>query len=178
MRALIQRVTHGAVSVDNIEIASIKVGMVVLLGVARDDTPEAATYLAKRTADLRIFGDAAGVPNISVKDSGGEVLVVSQFTLYADTDKGNRPSYLNAAPPDIAGPLYESYITALRAIIGIEKVKTGVFRAMRRCELGSMKISEPGTDGMKRWRIFSMLLETEARSVAFSVSSGTEPPRS
>ena len=130
MRALIQRVTRGAVSIDNIETAAINAGMVVLLGVMRDDTAEAATYLAKRTAELRIFDDADGVPNVSVKDNGGEVLVVSQFTLCADTHKGNRPSYINAAAPEIAEPLYLMYVDELRTMIGADKVKTGVFRAM------------------------------------------------
>lgn len=130
MKALIQRVTHGSVSIDNQETAAISAGIVVLLGIMRDDTAEAAAYLAKRTAELRIFDDAVGVPNISVKDNGGEVLVVSQFTLCADTHKGNRPSYINAAPPEIAEPLYVKFVDELRSMIGVDNVKTGVFRAM------------------------------------------------
>jgi D-tyrosyl-tRNA(Tyr) deacylase len=130
MRAVIQRVVRGAVRIDGVETASIGRGMVVLLGVKRGDTIEQAHHLARRTANQRIFDDANGVPNISVIDTAGDVLVVSQFTLYADTRKGNRPSYIDAAPPEEAQPLYEAYVAALREHLPPGKIRTGVFRAM------------------------------------------------
>ncbi|HET7152374.1 MAG TPA: D-aminoacyl-tRNA deacylase [Candidatus Kapabacteria bacterium] len=137
MRALIQRVIHGSVTIDGERIAEISRGMVILLGVKKDDTSEAAEYLARRTAALRIFDDPDGVMNFDIGQAGGEALVVSQFTLYADTRKGNRPSYIDAAPPEEAGPLYNSYVEHLRALIGNDNVRTGVFRAMMEVEIAN-----------------------------------------
>jgi len=130
MRALIQRVTSGFVTIEGKHVAEISSGMVVLLGIKKDDTPAAAHYLAERTAKLRIFNDEADVMNKNIIESGGAALVVSQFTLYADTRKGNKPSYTDAAPPEEALPLYEEYVATLRKLITAEKVQTGVFRAM------------------------------------------------
>lgn len=107
----------------------------ILLGVKGDDTEEDARSLAERCGSLRIFDDENGTMNLSVRDVGGEVMVVSQFTLYADTRKGNRPSYSDAAPPAIAEPLYERFVTHLRTAIAPQKVVTGVFRAMMNVEL-------------------------------------------
>lgn len=115
MRAVIQRVTRGKVTVEGTITAEIEQGLMILLGVGPDDTDEAAAYLAKKIAALRIFGDAEGKMNLSVKDISGKAIVVSQFTLYADTRKGNRPSYINAAPPELAAPLVERFIALLRA---------------------------------------------------------------
>ena len=110
MRALIQRVSHGKVSVAGETIAEINKGIVVLLGVGDGDGEEQAEYLAKKIAELRIFEDEHGKTNLSLLDVGGEAIVVSQFTLYADTRKGRRPSFINAARPDIAEPLVERFV--------------------------------------------------------------------
>ena len=115
MRALVQRVQEASVTVGGERVASIGPGMLVLLGVRRGDTPEQADRLAAKLRALRIFDDAEGRMNLSVEQTGGEVLVVSQFTLYGDTRKGNRPSYVDAAPPDEAEPLYERVRSALEA---------------------------------------------------------------
>ena len=109
--------------------------MLILLGVKGDDTEEDARSLAERCAALRIFDDENGTMNLSVRDVGGEVMVVSQFPLYADTRKGNRPSYSDAAPPAVAEPLYERFVMHLRTLIAPQKVATGVFRAMMHVEL-------------------------------------------
>ena len=121
MRAVIQRVTRGKVTVEGTVTAEIEQGLMILLGVGPEDTEEAAAALAKKIAALRIFGDAEGKMNLSVRDIHGEAIVVSQFTLYADTRKGNRPSYVNAAPPEHAAPLVEHFIALLQA----EGVPTG-----------------------------------------------------
>jgi D-tyrosyl-tRNA(Tyr) deacylase len=135
MRALIQRVTRGSVTIEGRCVGEISRGMVVLLGVKKGDTPEAAEYLAQRTAALRIFDDPDGVMNLDVRQANGSALVVSQFTLYADTRKGNRPSYIEAAPPEEAETLYNSYVEHLRALLGNDSVHTGVFRAMMEVEI-------------------------------------------
>ena len=114
MKAVIQRVTRASVSVDGETVGEIGAGLVALVGVAHDDTPEDARRLAEKTAELRIFSDADGRFNLSLLDTGGEALVVSQFTLLADTRKGRRPSFTRAAPPDLARPLVEQYEAALR----------------------------------------------------------------
>jgi D-tyrosyl-tRNA(Tyr) deacylase len=115
MRALVQRVTEASVSVADQRIASIGPGMLVLLGVKRGDTTQQADALARKLAGLRIFEDDEGRMNRNVEQAGGEILVVSQFTLYGDTRKGNRPSYVDAAPPDEAEPLYERLRRTLHA---------------------------------------------------------------
>lgn len=127
MRALIQRVTHGAVTVNHQRVAEIGAGVVVLVGVGHDDGEEQAVWLAEKIANLRIFEDEAGKMNLSVLDKHGEALVVSQFTLYANAEKGRRPSFIEAAPPEKAEPLITFFAQKLRAQ-GVP-VQTGVFRA-------------------------------------------------
>ncbi len=127
MRAVVQRVNTGSVSVDGKVISQIGAGLVILLGIGPEDTQEQAQALAKKIAMLRIFGDDEGKINRSVLDIGGEALVVSQFTLYADTRKGNRPSFVNAAPPDLAEPLVD-YFAGQLSMLGVP-VKTGQFGA-------------------------------------------------
>ena len=114
MRALIQRVSHGKVTVADEVIAEIQKGIVVLLGVGHEDGAAQAEYLAKKIAELRIFEDADGKTNLSLLDVGGEAIVVSQFTLYADTRKGRRPSFINAAHPDIAEPLVNYFVEQMK----------------------------------------------------------------
>ena len=126
MRALVQRVTAASVTSDGEQVGSIGPGLCVLVGVTHDDTPAQAEKLAGKIAKLRIFDDEAGVMNRSVADTNGEVLVVSQFTLYADTAKGNRPSYVGAARPDVAEPLCQTVVDTLRSM-GLP-VETGRFR--------------------------------------------------
>ncbi len=127
MRALIQRVSHGKVSVTGETIAEIGKGIVVLLGVGNDDGEEQAQYLAKKIAEMRIFEDEGGKTNLSLLDVGGEAIVVSQFTLYADTRKGRRPSFINAAAPEIAEPLVERFVELMQEH-GIP-TQTGIFGA-------------------------------------------------
>lgn len=133
MRAVVQRVREARVEVDGALTGSIGRGLLVLLGIAREDTPADADYLAEKIAGLRIFPDQQGKMNRSVQDSGGAVLVVSQFTLYGDTRKGRRPSFDRAAPPEQARALYEYFLQALRAR-GVT-VETGVFQAMMQVHL-------------------------------------------
>jgi D-tyrosyl-tRNA(Tyr) deacylase len=129
MKAWLQRVKRGSVSIDGRTVAETGPGYVVLLGVRRDDTSEDALYLADRTVSLRIFPDSDGKMNLSIEDVAGEIMVVSQFTLHADTRKGNRPSFIDAADPVLAERLYEEYVAALRRALGEGRVATGVFRA-------------------------------------------------
>jgi len=133
LRAVVQRVARARVAVDARITGAIRDGVLVFLGVGRADNPEAAGYLAEKIANLRIFPDDAGKMNRSLLDRGGAALVVSQFTLYADTRGGRRPSYVNAAPPEQAIPLYEEFVRALRAL-GVS-VETGVFQAHMEVEL-------------------------------------------
>ena len=126
MRAVIQRVRAAGVSVGGRGIAAIGPGAVVLLGVARGDTAAEAEYLAGKISRLRIFDDAQGRMNRALAEVGGALLVVSQFTLLGECRKGNRPSYIEAAPPELAVPLYEEFVRRLRAL-GHE-VQTGIFR--------------------------------------------------
>ncbi len=135
MRALIQRVKRSAVHVDGRMHSSIGSGLLVLLGIKQGDTEQDATYLAEKCASLRIFDDTEGKMNRSVRDVQGEVMVVSQFTLYGDTQRGNRPSYSDAASPEVAESLYECYLAEARRLIGDQKVQSGVFRAMMDVEL-------------------------------------------
>ena len=128
MRAVVQRVRHATVVVDGKTVGAIGPGLLVLLGCAADDGPDDIAWLAAKAADLRIFDDEAGVMNRSVKDIGGDVLLVSQFTLLASTKKGNRPSWHPAANPEAAVPLYEAFHRRLEAILG-RPVPTGTFGA-------------------------------------------------
>jgi len=133
MRVVIQRAKRGEVRVEGEVVGRIDEGLVVLVGVRRGDIPEDADYLAKKTVNLRIFPDEQGKMNRSLKDIGGEALVVSQFTLYAETRKGNRPSFTEAADPDLGKRLYEHYVERLLDE-GVE-VQTGVFGAMMEVDL-------------------------------------------
>lgn len=133
MRAVIQRVGRAKVVVEQVVIGEIHRGLLVLLGVTQTDTAEDATWLADKIIGLRIFEDAAGKMNLGLEEIGGEVLVVSQFTLYGDCRKGRRPSFIDAARPEIAIPLYEAFIAAVRAH-GI-RTATGQFGAMMQIEL-------------------------------------------
>ena len=133
MRAVVQRVTRAKVTVDGETVGEIQKGLVVLLGVARDDTERDVSYLANKIPSLRIFDDELGKMNVSLKDCGGGVLVVSQFTLCGDVRRGLRPSWIDAAAPEIAQPLYELFCEELRK--QISQVATGSFRAMMQVEL-------------------------------------------
>ena len=128
-----QRVRHASVTVDREIVGEIGIGLVVLLGIARDDTEKDAEYLVEKIAALRIFDDESGRMNRSVTDVHGGVLIVSQFTLYGDARRGLRPSWIDAAPPDIAEPLYEYFVQQARMLIA--QVATGSFRAMMQVEL-------------------------------------------
>ncbi|MCJ7569467.1 MAG: D-aminoacyl-tRNA deacylase [Anaerolineales bacterium] len=127
MRAVLQRDRRGRVSVDGDTIAVIDHGLVILIGAGQADTAGEAEWLAEKSAVLRVFEDEQGKTNLSVQDVGGEVLVVSQFTLYADTRKGRRPSFINAASPEIAQPLVDHFVDHLRGL-GVS-VQRGVFGA-------------------------------------------------
>jgi D-aminoacyl-tRNA deacylase len=133
MRAVVQRVTRGSVTVDGEVVGQIERGLVVLLGVAHDDTKADADYLAPKIASLRIFDDSDGKMNVSLKEVDGGLLVVSQFTLYGDVRRGLRPSWSDAAPPEIAEPLYEYFVEASRKLIA--RVATGSFRKTMLVEL-------------------------------------------
>jgi len=135
MKALIQRVSRGTVTVQEQVVGCIERGFVVLLGVREGDGEDDARSLAHRTVNLRIFPDSQDRMNRSLEDVNGEVLVVSQFTLYADTRKGNRPSFVRAAAPEVAEALYGEYVDALRRALGPDRVATGTFRAMMSVEL-------------------------------------------
>ena len=135
MRALVQRVKRCSVTIDGKPHSSIERGMLILLGIKNGDTKSDAEYLAERCSALRIFDDESGKMNISIMDVHGEAMVVSQFTLYGDTRKGNRPSYTDAAPPQIADEMYTYFITCLQKILGKHRVAAGVFRAMMNVEL-------------------------------------------
>ena len=134
MRIIIQRVRNASVTIEGVEHSAINQGMMILVGIEEADGDEDIAFLTKKVANMRIFDDADGVMNLSVMDIGGEVLVVSQFTLHASTKKGNRPSYIRAAKPDISILLYEKFCTELSATLG-KPVKTGVFGADMQCAL-------------------------------------------
>ena len=128
MKAIIQRVTRATVTINNEKVANITTGILLLLGIEPTDNQEDITWLSKKISNLRIFDDDNSVMNLSLKDINGEAIVVSQFTLHASTKKGNRPSYIKAAKPVIAIPLYEKFIAQLE--IDLEKkVQTGKFGA-------------------------------------------------
>ncbi|MBN8640317.1 MAG: D-tyrosyl-tRNA(Tyr) deacylase [Flavobacteriales bacterium] len=128
MKALIQRVTQASVTIENEVVASISNGLLILIGIEEADTQEDIVWLTSKIANLRIFGDENGVMNLSVKDINGEIIVVSQFTLHASTKKGNRPSYIKAAKPDLAIPLYEQFVSQME-VENEKKVQTGQFGA-------------------------------------------------
>lgn len=128
MKAVIQRVSQASVVIDGKEKAAIGPGLLVLIGIEDADTAEDIDWLSAKIVNLRIFGDEAGVMNLSVKDIAGDVLLVSQFTLHASTKKGNRPSYLRASKPDIAIPRYEKMIARLQLDLG-KPISTGEFGA-------------------------------------------------
>ena len=134
MRIVIQRVTSASVSIEGNTVASIGPGLLILVGVEQGDSDSDAAWLASKTANLRIFDDAAGMMNLSVKDVAGELLAVSQFTLTASTRKGNRPSYYRAAGHELAVPLYEKYCDLLAENCG-KNVKKGVFGANMQVQL-------------------------------------------
>lgn len=128
MKALIQRVSSASVAVEGNCVAKINNGLLVLLGVTESDTPKEASWLASKVVNMRIFNDAEGKMNLSLLDVGGDALAVSQFTLYADARKGNRPSYTQAARPELAKPLYKAFVAELEKLLG-KPVPTGVFGA-------------------------------------------------
>lgn len=128
MRVVIQRVSEASVKVDNQIIGSINKGLLILVGIEEADTQEDIAWLTSKIVNLRIFPDANGVMNISTKDYNADILVVSQFTLHASTKKGNRPSYIKAAKPEIAIPLYNQFKTQLELDLG-KKVQSGIFGA-------------------------------------------------
>lgn len=128
MRIVIQRASEASVMVEGAITGAIGAGLLVLLGIEDADTDEDINWLSSKIVNLRIFNDNGGVMNLSVKEVGGDILLVSQFTLHANTKKGNRPSYSNASKPDIAIPMYEKMIEQLEADIG-KKVQTGIFGA-------------------------------------------------
>ena len=133
MRAVVQRVTKASVEVSGDIVGKIEAGFLVLLGVARDDGKEDADYLADKITNLRIFNDEHGKMNLSLLDAGGAMLVVSQFTLYGDTRRGRRPSYIDAAEPEKANALYEYFVERIRS--QNVRVETGVFQAMMKVNL-------------------------------------------
>lgn len=128
MRIVIQRVTSASVSINDAVVGQIGKGVMILLGITPEDTTADADWLVGKVSRLRIFDDANGVMNLSLQDIGGEALVVSQFTLMASYRKGNRPSYIHAAPPSVAIPQYEYFVKELQAVIG-RPVPTGQFGA-------------------------------------------------
>jgi len=128
MKAVIQRVTQASVTIDGNIRSEIKTGLLVLVGIEDADSNEDIEWLSNKIVNLRIFDDENKVPNIAVKDMGGDILLVSQFTLQASTKKGNRPSYIKASKPDIAIPMYEKMITQLETDLG-KKIYTGEFGA-------------------------------------------------
>ncbi len=135
MKLWIQRVLSASVDVGPDRLSEIGRGFLILLGVGRGDTPEMADRLAKRAAALRIFEDAEGKTNLSISDVGGSAIVVSQFTLYADTKHGNRPGFSPAAPPDVAEPIYERFVARMRELLGQDRVGTGRFGAEMKVSL-------------------------------------------
>lgn len=136
MRAIVQRVSEGGVYISaNNYSADIKRGLVILLGIKTGDTIEDSIYVADKCTNLRIFEDSEQKMNTSVKDINGDVLIISQFTLYGDTSKGNRPGFTDAARPDEAIPVYEKFIERMKENLGDRKVKTGIFGAMMQVKI-------------------------------------------
>jgi D-tyrosyl-tRNA(Tyr) deacylase len=133
VRVVLQRASRAAVRVDGQTVGAIGRGFVVLAGFAPTDGDATLQWMAEKVVGLRVFGDAEGKMNLALADVGGELLVISQFTLYGDTEKGRRPSFIHAAPPGVAEPLYEKFIATLRGL-GV-RVETGRFGAMMDVEL-------------------------------------------
>lgn len=134
MIAVIQRTKSASVTIDGKVKSKIDKGLLVLVGIEDSDNDEDIVWLASKVVNLRIFDDAEGVMNVSVKDDGGDIIVVSQFTLHASTKKGNRPSYIKASKPPIAIPIYEKFVAAVAAELG-KPVQTGEFGADMKVEL-------------------------------------------
>ncbi len=128
MKVVLQRVSKASVAINHQEVASIQGGLLMFLGIVAEDTQDDIDWLVRKVCNLRIFNDAENIMNTSLVDCGGAALVVSQFTLHAATKKGNRPSYIKAAKPAVALPLYENFIATLTSVLG-KKVQTGVFGA-------------------------------------------------
>ena len=134
MRVVIQKVTQASVSIENQTVASIDKGLLVLVGIEDTDTNDDIVWLSAKIVNLRVFDDDNGVMNLSVKEVKGEVLIVSQFTLHASTKKGNRPSYIKAARPEVAIPIYEAFIKQVESLLG-KRVPIGQFGAMMQVSL-------------------------------------------
>ncbi|XRE43746.1 D-aminoacyl-tRNA deacylase [Tenacibaculum discolor] len=134
MKIVIQRVSKASVTIENKKVAEIQSGLLILLGIVNEDTQEDIKWLSKKITNLRIFNDDEGVMNKSIKDINGDIIAVSQFTLHASTKKGNRPSYIKAAKPDVAIPLYKKFVQQLETDLG-KKVQTGQFGADMKVEL-------------------------------------------
>ncbi|REH42944.1 D-tyrosyl-tRNA(Tyr) deacylase [Tenacibaculum gallaicum] len=134
MKTVLQRVSKASVTIENKKVAEIQNGLLILLGIINEDTQEDINWLSNKITNLRIFNDDRGVMNRSVKDINGDVITVSQFTLHASTKKGNRPSYIKAAKPDIAIPLYEKFVQQIEIDLG-KKIQTGQFGADMKVEL-------------------------------------------
>jgi D-tyrosyl-tRNA(Tyr) deacylase len=135
MKAWLQRVSEASVTIDGVKKAEIGSGFLVLLGVTHSDTEAQADKIAAKIPQIRLFTDDKGMMNLSLQDIGASVLVVSQFTLYADTAHGRRPGFSNAARPEVAEPLYEYFVQKLKDQLGEERVKTGVFGADMKVQL-------------------------------------------
>ena len=134
MRVVIQKVTQSSLSIENQIVASIDKGLLVLVGIEDTDTNDDIAWLSAKIVNLRVFDDDNGVMNLSVKEVEGQVLIVSQFTLHASTKKGNRPSYIKAARPEVAIPIYETFIKQVESLLG-KRVSTGQFGAMMQVSL-------------------------------------------
>ena len=128
MKVVVQRVSEASVTIAEKKVADIQKGLLVLVGIEEADTQEDVDWLVNKIVNLRIFGDENEVMNLSVKESNGDIIVVSQFTLHASTKKGNRPSYLKAAKPEFSIPMYEQFVRSLECVVG-KHVQTGVFAA-------------------------------------------------
>jgi len=129
MRLVIQRVSSASVEVEEFVVSEIETGLLILAGIEETDTAEDIDWLVKKTCQLRIFNDPEGVMNLDIQEIGGKIIVVSQFTLHASTKKGNRPSYIRAARPETAIPIYEKLIEEFKKVLGGKKVGTGIFGA-------------------------------------------------
>lgn len=134
MKVVIQRVSKASVTIENVKVADISNGLLVFLGIVADDTKEDINWLSSKIANLRVFNDENGVMNKSLLEVDGDVIVVSQFTLHASTKKGNRPSYIKAAKPNVAIPLYEAFVKQVETDLG-KSIQTGQFGADMKVEL-------------------------------------------